>query len=140
MPYLIKNAKYGYTKGGFACGPLIENVAAAVEYVENGKTMYLSVVDIIGLYDFYLSDNDIFDKLINENYDEEVEKASIRSFKNINLEKIDELSNNDDDLLIIYLMLILRLDKNETKELMKDSIGKYLTADTVIKYDYFGAI
>lgn len=105
----------------------MQNVVASVEYIDNGKTMYLSVVDVTGFFEYYLSEKDIFDDLISDEY-EKVEALRIEE---------DELKNTTDDLLISYLMLVLRLSEEDSDDLIKESVGKYLTKDIIDKYDDF---
>lgn len=132
MSYLIKNAKYDISGG-----PLDSIVVATVEYEFEKNNMFLSVVDINGIFEFHLSKDDIFELLLNEADDERVEASFISSFNNINLESLEELEDkSDDSLLIKYIIMVLRLDENEANDLVNKSKGNYLIIDMIKDYCY----
>jgi len=132
MSYFIKNVKYGITGG-----PFDETVIASVEFQVNEETKFLSIVDLNGLFEFYLSDNDIYDKLINEEY-EDLEDNIISEYNGCSLDSSDDIIDNNDDsfLLIKYALLVLRLDEEETKELINKTTNKYLTKEDIENYDF----
>ncbi len=132
MSYFIKNVEYGITGG-----PFDETVIASVEFQVNEETKFLSIVDLNGIFEFYLSDNDIYEKLINEEY-EDLEDNIISEYNGISLDSLDDIiDNNDDSLLLIkYALLVLRLDEEETNELINKTTNKYLTKEDIQNYNF----
>ena len=52
--YVIENASCGITEGGVACGPVFGSVVATIK-IKNDKTQYLSLVEVQGFPNFYLT-------------------------------------------------------------------------------------
>ena len=75
MKYYIKDVFYGITGG-----PLDEVVVATIEYEQDSKTLYFSIVDVGGLLSYYLSEINIFNNLIDEEYAGVVEESEITEF------------------------------------------------------------
>lgn len=132
MDYIIKNVKYGITGG-----PLDEQVVSTIEFELDNKTSFFSIVDVGGFFGYYLSKVDIFDKLINEEYDDMIEDYEITEYNGIELSRIIDNfdKNNDDYVFLIYSILILRLDENETISLINNTKNKKLEFDMIEKYD-----
>lgn len=133
MSYYINDVKYGIS-GGI----LNEIVVATVEYKKDDEIMFLSVVDIDGIFEFHLCDDDIHDSLLNNSIDEMIEASYIELFKGIDLEELEMLCDKFDDnsLLIKYIIMILRLDEKETNILINKTKNDYLTKDKIIEYNY----
>lgn len=132
MSYFIKNVVYGITGG-----PLNEVVVATIEFEKDDETSFLSIVDVEGIFSYYLSKENIYDKLINEEYDEIVEASEIMEYNGIDLSTIiDDFDvKNDDYIFLIYALLVLRLDEDKTKSLINDTKNRILTIDSINKYD-----
>ena len=69
--YLIEEAKCGST----GWGPCIGHTVSSVRFNNGTKSQWLSLEDVDGYFYFYLTEDDIFDHLIEEDYvDEDPEK------------------------------------------------------------------
>lgn len=133
MDYIIKNVQYGITGG-----PLDEQVVVTIEFEFDSKISFFSIVDVGGFFAYYLSKVDIFDILINEEYDDTIEDYEITEYNGIKLSEIidDFDENNDDYVFLMYSLLILRLDENETISLIKNTKNKKLEFDVIKQYDF----
>ena len=132
MSYIVKDAYYGISGS-----PLLEKVTATIEYLDKNVIMYLSVEEIENCYEFYLSNNNIFDSLIKDEYDESIESLKITSYKGIDLYKLDDLvfKQDDESLLIKCLMIILKLDDFGTKKFIEEIKNKSLNDTIINKYN-----
>lgn len=137
MNYFIKNVQYGFTGG-----PLDEQVVVTIEFELDSKISFFSVVDVGGLFAYYLSEVNIYDKLIDEEYEGIVEKSQITEYNGIKLSNIVDNfeKNNDDYIFLMYLLLILRLDETETITLIRNTNNRILNFDLIKKYDYYDII
>jgi hypothetical protein len=133
MSYFIKNIKYDISGGLFN-----SIVVTSLEYEKNNESKFLSVVDIEGMFEFHLSDEDIFEILLEDTENEKVEKTYIDSFNGIDLSELQELTDkfDDDSMLIKYIIMVLRLEVDEADDLIKKTKNKYLTKEIISKYDY----
>jgi hypothetical protein len=135
MNYLIKGIRYGITEGGMACGPVGGNVVASIEFQSGDKVYFLSMVEVFGIPEFYFSEEDIYENLLEESEDF-IDKANslfINEFNGIKLEEyediIEELKkpyNEEDKALIKLLIAVVRLDYDEADKLIEESVGKYI--------------
>ena len=136
--YFIENAKCGFTDGGFACGPVDGNVVVTVQFKEDKKTQYLSVVEVSGIPNYYLSDEDIFDDLVKEDFDDTefqavMDASYITDFNGIEFgceysdifESISEDINNPIVPLLRYVIALLRCPMEDVESLVKMASGKY---------------
>ena len=144
MKYLIKNIEYGITEGGVACGPIDGNIVATIEYQEDNKVSWLSLVEVFGMPEFYYSDENIFEELLKESEDfiDKADNLIIKEFNDIKLDEyeniIEELKksvNEDDKSLIKLLIAVVRLDYENTNKLINAAIGKYTTEINIPKTD-----
>ena len=135
MNYLIKGIRYGITEGGMACGPVSGNVVASIEFQDDDKVSFLSMVEVFGIPEFYFSEEDIYDELLEESEDF-IDKANsliINEFNGIELEEYEDIMeelkkpyNEEDKALIKLLISVVRLDYDEADKLIEESIGKYI--------------
>ncbi len=128
--YRIDRVKCELMNNGIGCGPGSDLVVAAVQYTRGFETKWLTNVEAAGVPNFYLSDEDIFDKIGDE---EATEKYYINKFENIALgdyRDIDEsIENNIRDCsndLIKFVVLITRCNDKKMKKLIKAAEGEYL--------------
>ena len=47
MKIIVKEAKYGITEGGIACGPIDGNVVGSVQYACGDITIWINLVDML---------------------------------------------------------------------------------------------
>ena len=135
MNYLIKGIRYGITEGGMACGPVSGNVVASIEFQDDDKVSFLSMVEVFGVPEFYFSEEDIYDELLEESEDF-IDKANsliINEFNGIELKEYEDIMeelkkpyNEEDKALIKLLIAVVRLDYDEADKLIEESIGKYI--------------
>jgi hypothetical protein len=135
MNYLIKGIRYGITEGGMACGPVSGNVVASIEFQDDDKVSFLSMVEVFGIPEFYFSEEDIYDELLEESEDF-IDKANsliINEFNGIELKEYEDIMeelkkpyNEEDKALIKLLIAVVRLDYDEADKLIEESIGKYI--------------
>ena len=136
--YLIENAKCGITDGGFACGPVGGNVVVTVQFKEDKKTQYLSVVEVSGIPNYYLSEEDIFDELVKEDFDDMkfqavMDASYITDFNGIEFgceysdvfESISDDKNNPAVPLLRYVIALLRCPMEDVEGMVKMASGKY---------------
>lgn len=152
--YLIETAKCDVTEGGMACGPVPGNVVATVQFKEGEKSQWLSLVEVMGIPNVYLTDQDIFDKLLAEDDDDEfIEYANQHQIWDFNgiefaddygatLNSFKEQPDNPAIPLIRYLLSLVRCDWDDMDDIIKTASGKYAdelsipTIDLEEDYEY----
>ncbi|MDO4466841.1 MAG: hypothetical protein Q4C49_07515 [Bacillota bacterium] len=131
----ILKAQCGVTEGGMACGPVGGNVVATVTYEVDGEVSYLSEVEVQGIPNFYLTEDDIFDKLLEEDMDDEefteyLDDNYLDGFAGFELDIDYDFVNNlrDEETgygkLLLYIIYIVRSELDEMSQFITDSIGK----------------
>ena len=135
--YLIEDAKCGVAEGGISCGPVSGSVNAAIKFKESNKTQWLSLSEYDGIPAFYLTDDDIFDSLVEEDYNNEklwdyIKDHEVSEFDGLTLgeyedvlDSIKEDSQNPAVPVIRYLISLVRCEKDEENKLISMAIGKY---------------
>ena len=134
--YLIKDAKYGITEGGIACGPVEGNVVVTVKFNDGESDKWLNVVYVMGTLNFCSFDKDMHDEIMTENDDsiDLVNLHTIYEFDGHKLgmdysETLENLSEEYDDCaaeLIKYILYLSYMDEETTNKAIKESIGKYV--------------
>ena len=135
--YLIKDVKCEVVGGG----PVMGTVIASIQYDCDGKEKWIHVVEVEGMPNAYIRDDDIFDVLIQDDYDaeyvDELERTSESEIGGISLtaecyeDIFDELHNNEDvteedKSFIRFIIAIVRGDWDIVDELKNAAIGKYI--------------
>ena len=136
--FLIETAKCGITEGGMACGAVSGNVVVTVQFKEGSKTQWLSLVEVEGIPNVYLSDKDIHEDLVAEDFDDEefteyMEDHYINEFEGIEFdsdysttfESIADDPENPAVPLVRYLITLVRCDMDEVEDLILMASGKY---------------
>jgi len=135
--YFIETAKCGITDGGMACGPIPGNVVVSVQFKEESE-LWLNVVEVEGMPNFYLTDKDIFDDLVKEDDDDEefmeyLQEQYIDEFNGLYLDcdytevftSIDEDPDNPAVPLIRYAIALIRCAMEDVEGLIDMASGKY---------------
>ena len=136
--FFIEDVKCGITEGGFACGPVGGNVVVTIQFKEEGKTQWLSLVEVDGIPNVFLFDKDVHDELVKEDFDNEqftkyMGDHSIHEFNGIELNGdyrdafgcIDKDPDNPAVPVVRYLITLVRCDMDDVEELISMAIGKY---------------
>ena len=141
--YFINEVKCGVSSGsGFACGPVPETVTASVQYKKDeGSLMWLTLSEFDGLASFYLTEEDIYDKIQDIDGDDEefIDKLNdeyfIRGFDGISFgeygeygdvfQSIEENKDNPAANFILYLVALVRCGWDELPGLVEAGKGKY---------------
>ena len=91
--YFIEEAKCGVTEGGVACGPVGGTVITSIKFKEDGKEpQWLNMAVAGGIPNVYLTDRDVYDEMLAENFENEDfyewlnDKCFIREFNGIRLD------------------------------------------------------
>lgn len=141
--YFINDAKCGVSSGsGIACGPVPEAVTASVQFKkDDGPFMWLTLSEFDGIAGFYLTEDDIYDKVLDIDGDDEefVDKLNeeyyINSFDGISFgdygeykdifQSIEENRDNPAGKLIMYVIALVRCGWDELPGLLEAGKGKY---------------
>ena len=144
--YYINEVKCGVSNGsGIACGPVPETVTASVQFKkDDGPLMWLTLSEYDGLASFYLTEEDIYDKVQDIDSDDEdfIDKLNgeyhINSFDGISFgdygeyedifQSIEEKKENPAGQLIMYVIALVRCEWEELPGLVEAGKGKYADA------------
>ena len=137
--YYIEEAKCGMTDGGMACGPADGSIVVTVKFKEGHKTQYLSMVEVQGFPNFYLTNLDVFDDLVKEDFeDEEFQKimdaSYITDFDGVEIggeyadvfDGIHNSLNNPAVPLLRYIIALIRCPIEDTEDLIQKAAGRYV--------------
>ncbi|WP_022757469.1 hypothetical protein [Butyrivibrio fibrisolvens] len=135
--YYIDDVKCGLEKGGMACGPGFGTVVASVKVSDGSKSFWLTNAEVEGLPGFYMSDEDIYDRLINISADDDfidyLDHCFIDSFEGIKLREYDEMmesikknEGNPAVSLIRYIVLLTRCEMEEVDKVVALVKGKFV--------------
>ena len=138
--YYILNVKCGVSDGGMACGPVQGVVTGAVQFrKDDDNPMWLTLSDAEGLANFYLTSEDVYDRILEEDddefFDELNDKYFITEFDGISFgdegdfdEILQDIEANQDKPaanLVLYLIAIVRCGWDELPGLVEAGKGKY---------------
>ena len=141
--YLIEEAKCGVTDGALMpCGPMPGHVMAAVKFKEFSEgeeqpEQWLSLAEAEGYPSVYLSDEDIFDKLMEEDmedtaFDEYLDEHYLEEFNGIAVcdyddlfESIHEDPDNPAIPLIRYIVALVRCPMEDVDPMIRMAEGRY---------------
>ncbi len=141
--FFVEYVKCGVTDGGMACGPVEGMVNVTVKYTKDGVAKWLTNSEVTGVPNFYLTDEDIYDRLMDHNLaDEEfatlLESSFIDEFEGIKLsgaydeieEAIDGTENISAAALLEYIIEVTRCSMEDLDNFIEAGRGKY--ADEII--------
>ena len=136
--YFIENAKCGITAGGMACGPIPGHVVTSIKYNDSKESKWLNLVEVDGIPNLFLTDDDIYEDLIRDDYENDA------FYENLNEHAIDEFNGItfDDDYygtfasiadnpdnpaapLIRYLIALVRCRMEDTESVIQLGTNKY---------------
>ena len=136
--YIIEEAKCGITEGGIACGPVDGSVVATVRFKDEGESKWISLVEAQGIPNVYLSDKDIHEDLVKEDFENDeftayMEEHYINEFNGIEFgtdysDTFESISNDPENPavpLIKYLIALVRCDMEEVDGIISMATGKY---------------
>lgn len=147
--YLIEDAKSGVKGEGTNTDCCFGSIVAAVKFSADGESIWIYSIEEVGVPSFYLSEDDLFDELVQDNPEnEEFHKnmsinCSINEFEGIELddydaalESIDDNIENPAGQLIRLLIALTRLEQEESDELAEEAIGKYADEVAIPEFDF----
>ena len=120
-----------------AGGALSSRVITTVKYKEDGKDQWLSLVDVDGIPNAYLSDKDIHGDIVKEDFEDEefseyMNEHYIMEFDGIDMTDYSEMVTSmydDPDVpaipLIKYLVTLTLCDMDSVEDLIKMAAGKF---------------
>lgn len=134
--YFIEEAKCGITRGGMACGPVQGNVIAMIKYNDGKEIGWLNIAEVDGIPNWFLTEKDIFDILIEEKFDDDftdyLEEHSISKFNGLNVgeycdifSSIKDAPDNPAVSLLRYAITLVRCSMEELEGLIDLGKGKY---------------
>ncbi|MGI6110020.1 MAG: hypothetical protein ACOYB8_09305 [Eubacteriaceae bacterium] len=137
--YFMEDVKCGVTEDKMSpCGPVSGLVAATVKVKDGDKEYWVTNVEVMGIPNFYVSDKDIFQDTLEENYDDQefsdyLHSCEISSFNNLEisgdydtlLEAIFNDTENPAVPLLKYLLALTRCEMDQTDELINRGKGHY---------------
>lgn len=135
--YFIEEAKCGVTEGGIACGPVGGNVVASVKYNDGEETAWLTLVEVTGFVNVFLTEKEVYTEAIAEPDDEEfyayMNEHAIHDFNGIEFDEaygtsyssMSEDPENPANPLIRYLFVLARCTMEELDGLIELAEGRY---------------
>ena len=135
--YLIEEAKCGVSEGGMACGPVPGTVVASLKVNDGKRVRWLSLAEVDGIPNMIVTDEDIYDTLITDDFSDEfvdfVNDHTVNEFDGIEIDDgyyttygcIRENPDNPAGPVMKLLIALVRCDMDETEALIEASTGKY---------------
>ena len=136
--YYIEECKCGVAPGGVACGPVEGSVNASVKVTFDDKTKWITNSEFAGLPSFYMTDESIYERFIENDmsaeFAEYLEDKFISEFENIKLlgdydvivKSLAENENNPAVNLIRFIIVLTRCDINEVNSFVTLGTGRYI--------------
>ena len=136
--YFIENVRCDITDGGMACGPVGGSVVVTAKIKEDEETKWFSIVEAMGFPNAYVTEKDIFDDLVEEDFDNKeftayCQEHFVDDFNGVAVgpdysdifDSIAEDPENPAVPLIRYMIVVLRCPMEEVDGLTKMAEGKY---------------
>ena len=137
--YFIEGVQFGESEGGIACGPVGGSEVVTVKYNDSEATHWLSLVDYDGFPNFYLTDEDVHARIVEEDLDDKeftkyMEDISIYDFDGVSLggEYVDVFEGLAEDpakpavALIRYLINLVSCGEEKVESMIKMATGKFV--------------
>ena len=135
--YLIEEAKCGITDGGMACGPVSGNVVASIKINDGSVTSWLTLVEVDGIVNLFMTDKDIYEETLQNDFsDEFLAYMNSHAINDVNglvfsddyasaFSSISDDPKNPAVPIVRYLITLVRCDMEETEGLIQMATGKY---------------
>lgn len=130
--YLIEEAKCGITDGGMA-----SSVVASIKINDGSVTSWLTLVDVDGIVNLFMTDRDIYEEILQNDFSDEFQAyLNSHTIDDVNGLEFSEdyasaFSSISDDPenpavpVVRYLIALVRCDMEETEGLIRMATGKY---------------
>ena len=130
--FFIEEAKCGITDEGMAC-----SVVATIRFRDDEGIKWLSLVEVEGIPNVYLSDRDLHEKFVSADFDEGfyeyLERFTVSDFNGLSFDgdyattysSIAEDPDNPAIPLIRYLFTLVRCETDEVPNLIEMARNKY---------------
>ena len=144
--YFVNEVKYGISEGGVACGPVEGTINVSLNVKTDEKSFWITNSELTGIPNFYLTDDDIFDKLIksdisddfiefiNDKFIDNFEGISLGDYDNI-LSSIKENVENPAGALIRYIILLTRCPEENINDIISIAKGNFIDDIDIPKCD-----
>ena len=131
--FLIEEAKCGVAD---SC-PMVGIVITSVKFNDGGSSKWLNLAEVDGIPCFYLTENEVYDTLIanewGDEFQETLDNSYIEEFEGIVFGEYEEMFDSIyEDLdnpaasFIRYIIALTRCDLKDVKKLVKRAVGKYV--------------
>lgn len=131
--FLIEEAKCGVAQGS----PMMGVVITSVKFNDGESSKWFNLAEVDGIPCFYLTDKDVFDTLIENEWDEEfqemLDNSYIEEFEGITFgeyeEVFDSIYENPDNpavAFVRYAIALTRCDLKDVDKLVKKAIEKHI--------------
>ena len=135
--FFIEYVKCGISEGGIACAPVDGSANASVKISDGDNSYWLSVFEIYGIPNFYVSEDDLFDMIMNSSDEEAIIETlndnQIDEFEGISLGEygdiVESIKLNEGSpavALIKYVVLLTRCPTEEMEETVALAKGKFV--------------
>ena len=131
--FLIEDAKCVVAQAG----PMMGIVITSVKFNDGESSKWFNLAEVDGIPCFYLTDKDVYDDMIENDFDDETQelfdKSSISEFEGITLGEYDEVFDSfyeDPDNPAVpflrYVIALTRCDLKDVDKLVKKAKGKHI--------------
>ena len=131
--FLIEDAKCGVANAS----PMMGIVATSVKFNDGESSKWFNLAEVDGIPCFYLTEKDVYDVLIENDFDDEMQeffdKSSILEFEGITLGEygdiFDSIYENPDNPAVPFLRYVFaltRCDLKDVDKLVKKAVGKHV--------------
>lgn len=127
----VEDVRIGESEGGIACGPCGGSLVVEVRFHdEDGKVFYISNNEYEGIPNFFMTDESAFDRMIEEDFDNEKEFFDrLANEWAMNVGEYEDLfSDQDPDWFDAYryVIYLTRCANEEVEPFIKATVGKWL--------------